>query len=136
MKNSSKNIVNNSPNHLYDMTVNNLENILEEQRQANIRSLFSRILLILTLEEALNDEHISPVEIVNKVNNCAEQNNIKLRKIKVDCFNKTNAKSALKKYIKLDSDQYNEELKELLKIIEEYIVTYGYLDKKSKHKKP
>lgn len=135
MKKSPKRNINDTPNALYEMAVNDLQNniqaiddLLKKQRVAEVRSLFSHISLMLAIGEAVEDKNCSPEEIVNMVNKCAEENNIKLRKIRVNCFHKRNAKSALKEYIKLDSDEHNDELKSLLKIIEEYIVDNGHID--------
>ncbi len=134
MKNSAKSAVNNSPFHPNEMVLNELQssieiidNSLEEQRVAIIRSTFHKISLRIAIKKALNVENCLPVEIVEIVNECAKQNNIKLKR---------NTKSALKKYTRLGLNEDSAELKKLLTNIEEYIITYGYLDfnKKSKHK--
>lgn len=125
----------NTQDHPYDMAIRelqkrlkNLEELREEQRIAEIKSCFSQVLLLLKINEALHYEKTSSTEIINMIKKCAKQNNINLKKIKVDCFNKKNANSALKKYIKFDSADYNEEFQKLLKLTEEYIITNGYID--------
>ncbi len=134
MKNSAKSTVNNLPFHPNEMDLNELQssieiinNSLEEHRVAIIRSTFSKISSRIAIKKALNVENCLPVEIVKIVNECAKQNNIKLKR---------NTKSALKKYTRLGLNEDSAELKKLLTNIEEYIITYGYLDfnKKSKHK--
>ena len=70
-------------------------------------------------------------EFVERIKECAKENNIHLRKIPVNYFRQTKAHKALKLFAKQESKKTDENFK-LLDSIKEYLVKNGKLKSQKK----
>lgn len=104
---------------------------IESNRVSDIKILFNHIRLKLTIYQATRKLTLTNEEIIDSIEKCAKNNNVKLKNIPVDCFNESKANKALKKFDGQDLEKLDENIK-LLNTIEEYITNNGHLKSQKK----